>query len=238
LHRQHSVNLNFKKMEKKKMFFTGMVAWFIISTLGVQAQEIQQKSKFTTGTDLYSNYIFRGTKFGKGPSVQPNLKYINGGFSAGVWGSFDASGYAEADPFISFSFPFGLSLGLTDYYYPGLEVFDVSKITGSQALEINAGFTKGGLNLSANYIINEAGGAASAGGDTYFQAGYAFTNFSLFAGGGNGWHTSDGNFNLCNVGFGTTKEIKLSETFSIPVTGQVILNPDREQLFLVVGFSF
>jgi hypothetical protein len=225
-------------MERKKMFFTGMVAWFIISTLGVQAQEIRQKSKFTTGADLYSNYIFRGTKFGKGPSVQPSVKYIIGGFTAGVWGAFDASGYTEADPYVSYSFPFGLSLGLTDYYYPGLELFDVSKSTGSQAVEINSGFATGGLTLSANYILNEAGGAASAGGDTYFQAGYAFTSFSLFAGAGSGWHTSDGKFNLCNVGLGTTKEIKLTDSFSIPVSGQVIINPDREQLFLVVGFSF
>jgi hypothetical protein len=60
----------------------------------------------------------------------------------------------------------------------------------------------------------------------------------LFAGGGNGWHTKDGEFDLCNVGISTTKEIKLSDSFSIPVSGQIIVNPDREQLFVVVGFSF
>jgi hypothetical protein len=127
---------------------------------------------------------------------------------------------------------------VTDYYYPGLELFDFSEATGSQAIEINAGFTTGGLSLSANYIVNEAGGAASAGGDMYFQAGYAFTNFSLFAGGGTGWHTLDGEFDMCNVGISTTKEIKLSDSLSIPVLGQIIVNPDREQLFVVVGFSF
>jgi len=225
-------------MEKKKMFFMGLVTMLICSSIGVQAQESIQKSKFNAGADLYSNYIFRGTKFGKGPSVQPSVKYIDGGFTAGVWGSFDASGYAEADPYVSFTFPFGLSFGVTDYYYPGLELFDLSDSTGGQALEINTGFTKGGLSLSANYIINEAGGAASAGGDMYFQAGYAFSNFNLFVGAGDGWHTSDGKFALCNVGLGTSKVIKLTDTFSIPVNGQVILNPEREQLFVVVGFSF
>ena len=220
------------------MFLMGLVTMLICSSIGVQAQETIQKSKFTAGADLYSNYIFRGTKFGKGPSVQPSVKYISGGFTAGVWGSFDASGYAETDPYLSYTFPFGLSLGVTDYYYPGLDLFDLSEATGSQALEINAGFTKWGLSLSANYIVNKAGGAASAGNDTYFQAGYAFTNFSLFAGAGTGWHTEDGEFDLCHVGISTTKEIKLSESFSIPVIGQVIVNPDREQLFVVVGFSF
>ncbi len=220
------------------MFFTVLAAMLICSSTVVMAQETENKSKFTAGADLYSNYIFRGTKFGQGPSVQPNVKYVNGGFTAGVWGAFDASGYAETDPYLSYTFPFGLSLGVTDYYYPGLEFFDLSEETGSQALEINTGFTKGGLSLGANYIVNKAGGAASAGNDLYFQAGYAFTNFSLFAGGGTGWHTIDGEFDLCHVGISTTKEIRLTDTFSIPVIGQVILNPDREQLFVVVGFSF
>jgi hypothetical protein len=127
---------------------------------------------------------------------------------------------------------------MTDYYYPGTPFFEVSDTAGSHAFEINGGFARGGLSLSANYIINEAGVAGSAGGDLYFQAGYAFKDFNLFAGAGDGWHTSDGEFALCNVGIGTSKTIKLSETFSIPVNGQVILNPEKEQFYLVVGFSF
>jgi hypothetical protein len=220
------------------MIFTGLIALMLISTIRMQAQSEVSKSKFSAGADLYSNYIWRGTKFGKGPAVQPSVKFTSGGLTLGVWGSYDASGYAETDPYISYSLPFGLSLGVTDYYYPGLKFFETSDTTGSQVFELNSGFTKGGLTLSANYIVNKAGGAGSVGGDTYFQAGYAFSSFNIFAGAGNGWHTSDGKFDLCHVGLGTTKEIKLTETFSIPVTGQVILNPDKEQLYVVVGFSF
>jgi hypothetical protein len=153
-------------------------------------------------------------------------------------GSFDASGYVETDPYFSIALPAGLSIGMTDYYYPELLFFETSKTDGSHAFEINGGFNIGGLSLSANYILNEAGGAASTGGDKYFQAGYAFTNFNLFAGAGDGWHTTDGKFALCNIGIGTSKEIKLTDTFSIPVSGQVILNPDKEQFFVVIGFSF
>lgn len=201
----------------------------------LKAQNESSGSHFTTGADIYSNYIWRGSKFGIGPAFQPSVKFTAGGFTAGVWGSFDASGYTEVDPYISYSFPFGLSLGITDYYYPGLggSFFADS----SNAYELNAGFTKGGFSLSANYILNEAPVPASAGADMYFQVGYAFSSFSLFAGAGDGWHSSDGEFNLCNIGLSTSKEIKLSETFSVPVTGQVVLNPDKKQLFLVVGFS-
>ena len=225
-------------MKKSRLLFTGLVVIFIVTTTQVKAQEKESRSNFNVGADVYSNYIWRGTKFGKGPSLQPSVKFVTGGLTIGVWGSFDGSGYAETDPYVSYSFPFGLSVGLTDYYYTGLPVFETSDTAGSHALEINTGFAKGGLSLSANYIVNEAGGAASKGSDMYFQTGYAFNYFSLSVGAGDGWHTVDGEFGLCLVAIGTTKEIKITDTFSIPVNGQIILNPDREQLYVVVGFSF
>ncbi len=201
------------------------------------SQDEENASRFSAGADLYSNYIWRGTKFGTGPAFQPSVKYTVNGFTAGVWGSFDAGGYAESDLYVSYTMPFGLSLGITDYYYPGLDYFDYSDSTGSHAFEINAGFSISGLNLSANYIINEAGGAASAGGDMYFQAGYQFKYFNIGIGAGNGWHTSDGKFNICLLTLGTGKTIQITDKFSIPVSGQIILNPEREQFFVVVGFS-
>ncbi|MCU0472044.1 MAG: hypothetical protein MUC93_01595 [Bacteroidales bacterium] len=225
-------------MKNPVLIFAGMVLMLFTLTIGVNAQDEEKSSKFTTGADLYSNYVWRGTRFGQGPHLQPTVKYSNGGLTIGIWGSFDLNGYSETDPYISYSMPFGLSLGVTDYYYPGLPLFEISDTAGSHALELNAGYSYKGLTLSANYILNEAGGAASAGGDMYFQAGYGFNAVSLWVGAGNGWHTSDGEFKLCNLGIGTTKTIIVSDNFSIPVTGQVILNPDREQLFLVIGFTF
>ena len=225
-------------MEKTRTCLTGLFFLVIISTTSLQAQDEVKNSNFSVGADFYTNYIWRGTKFGTGPSVQPSVKFTSGVFTVGVWGSYDSHGYAETDPYISLGFKSGLSIGLTNYYYPGLKIFETSDTAGSNALEINAGFTKGGLSLSANYIVNQAGGAGSVGGDKYFQAGYTFSNFSVFAGAGDGWHTSNGKFNLCNIGVGATKVINVTENFSIPVNGQVILNPEREQLFVVVGFSF
>lgn len=224
-------------MKNPIFIFTVMVLMVLTTTGNVSAQDEESGSNFSAGTDFYTNYIWRGTKLGQGPSVQPNVKFESGGFTLGVWGSFDASGYAETDPYISYSFPFGLSLGFTDYYYPGLKLFDISKMSGSQAFELNAGFSKGGFSLSGNYIFNEAGGAASAGGDKYFQAGYSWSNVNVFVGAGDGWHTSNGNFNVCNIGLGTTKEIQITENFSLPVNGQVIFNPEREELFVVFGLS-
>jgi hypothetical protein len=211
---------------------------FLVLTLTIMSYadiNAQEGSSWSAGVDLYSNYVWRGSKFGTGPAVQPTVKFNTGGLTIGVWGSFDASGYTEADPYISYAFSNGLSFGLTDYYYPGLGGSFTAD--SSNAYEINIGFTKGGLSLSANYILNEALLPASAGKDKYFQASYAFTDFNITVGAGDGWHTSDGKFNVCNVGIGTGKEIKISDTFSIPVTGQVIYNPEKNLLYMVVGIS-
>ncbi|MDZ7693405.1 MAG: hypothetical protein U5K69_20190 [Balneolaceae bacterium] len=130
------------------------------------------------------------------------------------------------DLYASYSFDFGLSLGITDYYYPGSLYFDGE----SHAYELNGGYSSGDFSISANYILNEAAGAGSAGGDMSLQAGYG----PVFVGAGDGWHSSDGDFALVNVGIGTSKEIEVTDTFSIPLSGSVILNPDQEQLYIVV----
>ncbi len=221
----------------KRLFFIA-IAVIVFSPSVLKAQDGETKSSpFSAGADFYSNYIWRGTKFGTGPAFQPSVSFATGGLTIGVWGSFDAAGYTEADAYASYGFDFGLSLGLTDYYYPGLDYFDVSDTSGSHAFEINLGYGIGGLSLSGNYIVNEAGGAGSAGGDKYFQASYDFTNFNIFLGAGDGWHTSNGDFKVCNVGIGTSKTIEITDKFSVPVTGQVILNPDKKQFYMVVGFT-
>lgn len=222
--------------ERRLILLSVFIVCCLLPVQELFSQE-DEGNKFKISTDFYSSYLFRGTKYGSGPSIQPLLKFSTDLFSAGGWGSFDFNGYQESDLFFSFSLPAGFSLGMTDYYYPGLDYFDYSTETGSHSFELNAGFRSGGVSASANYILNEARGAGSAGSDLYFQAGYSFRFFNLFAGAGNGWHTSSGNFNICNLGLGISKTIKVTESFSVPVTGQVISNPEREKLYIVIGFT-
>jgi hypothetical protein len=51
-------------------------------------------------------------------SLSAFRKISRGRINNRVWGSFDAAGYTETDPYISYTLPFGLSIGMTDYYYP------------------------------------------------------------------------------------------------------------------------
>lgn len=229
-------------MKKHYKIFYGLLlllGFMINKTLYSQTEE---SNSWTTGADFYSSFIWRGTKYGTGPAFQPVLELTTGSFKIGAWGSFDFTGYQETDIYFSFSLSEGFSLGMTDYYSPDLRYFDYSRTSGSHAFEINLGYSKENLNLSANYILNKAGNIGSLGSDLYFQVGYAFSFFSLFIGAGNGWHTykpyEDKNiFNVCNIGLETSKTIIITDRFSIPVIGKLIFNPDKEQMFIVVGFT-
>ena len=209
---------------KKKITLIAF-ALLAICTLNVKAQ-------WTAGTDVVSSYIWRGSKAGAF-SIQPTIKYTDGGFSIGAWGSGDLTTGApeEADLFASYSFKSGLSLGVTDYHYNSSKLF----ASNVHAFEANLGYTVGKLSLSGNYIFNTASG--SLGNDKYFEVGYQFASAKLFVGAGDGWYTNDGSFQVCNIGISTTKTLKISDSFSIPFTGSVIVNPNKEQIFYVVAMS-
>jgi uncharacterized protein (TIGR02001 family) len=222
-------------MRKMKIWAVAMIA--LVAATSVKAQE------FTTSADLVSSYVWRGVQYA-GVSVQPGVKFTTGGLSVGAWGStglkdgaLGTALYNEMDLYASYATSFGLTVGLTDYYYPGTQYFDLSTATGAHGLEVNLGYTTGGLSLAANYMLNEAGGAATKGGDTYFELGYAFKAFSIFAGAGSGWHTPDGAFGVVNVGLKTSKTISITDKFSLPLSGSVILNPTTQQFFIVAGVS-
>lgn len=207
-------------------------------TLFLKGQEETNKSNVSVNFDIYSNYIWRGTKFGTGPSIQPNVYYQQKFFKIGIWGAYDASGYSESDLYFSINLPFGISIGMTDYYYPGTDYFSFDDSTGTHAFEINFNYSIKNLSISANYILNEAPIAGSKGEDKYFQITYTGKKFYMFLGAGDGWYTVNNKFNICNIGLGTKKELVISEKFTIPIDGQVILNPDKKNLYVVVGMSF
>jgi hypothetical protein len=222
----------------KKLLFLAMgIAFFT----GMKAQEL------SVGLDFYNRYVFRGVDFGNAPSLQPSITFTSGNFTLGAWGAYATTGdfSGEADLYASYAFDFGLSLGATSYYFPGSSWFELDEGVSSHAIELNLGYEISSFSFAANYIVNDSrGGAGAEGGDTYFELGYAAGMFDLFVGAGNGWHSADGmysdegNFQVVNVGIGTSKDIQITEAFAIPMSGSFILNPHTEQVHLVVGVSF
>lgn len=211
-----------------------------ICTLNVKAQE----SSWNAGLDLYNSYVWRGSKFGTGPSFQPGVNYSLGGLTIGAWGAYSFSNnrfvieegaevdaYIETDLYVSYGLSLGekasLTFTVTDYFFHGGSAmyFDGD----SHYFEPLVTLEVGPLSLTGAYMTQVE--------DMYFEAGLAIGAATLFAGAGDGQYTIDQEFNFCNVGVKTSKEIKISDSFSIPVSGSVILNPSTEQFHIVVGLS-
>jgi len=224
---------------------------FLILGLGlafVTGNAQEKKGSFDVSADIVSRYVFRGVDFGNSPAIQPTVEYSNGGFAIGAWGSYafssssaGADAFQEADLYSSYSFDFGLSVGITDYYYPGTSWFELEDEVSSHAFEMNLGYEIGNFSIAGNYALNDSrAGAGEEDGVVYFEAGFAAKNFNLFIGGGDGWHVASGekgDFQIVNIGIGTEKEIKITESFSLPMFGMIFVNPNSEQYDIVVGIS-
>lgn len=226
----------------KKKITLIVFALLAICTLNVNAQE---ESSWSTGVDLYNTYVWRGTKFGSGPSLQPTLSFSNGGFSIGAWGAYSFASssfsiteneattepYMEADLFASYGFDLGdnssLTFTVTDYFFP---TNDSKYFDGNQHyFEPMVSLGLGNFSLAGAYMTNS--------NDTYLEAGLTVGSVDLFAGAGDGAYTKDEKFNVCNLGLKTSKELKITDSFSIPVTGAVILNQSTEQFHIMVGIT-
>lgn len=198
--------------------------------------------------DLKSRYIWRGLDYGNAPSIQPGIEYAAGNFAIGTWSAFatvpnydGGVNFREFDLYASYGFDFGLSLGITDYHYPNLgeSFFEFSSGKSTHAFELNASQALSDFSVSANYLLNDAAPSnGSTAGTYYFELGYAYENISVFAGAGDGWHTADGSFQVSNIGLEVTKELKVTDSFSLGLNAAVILNPNTELMHFVAGISF
>lgn len=213
---------------KKSMVM--MLLLLVTLTATVMAQETE--SCVTVTADFVSSYIWRGSKMGNGPAIEPTVKFTAGGFTLGAWGNYCFSdNEADETDFYAF-YDFGkVNLGFSGYYFVGDSFFK----TENHAFEVNGGISLGNFSLSANYIFNK--GAGSKGGDTYVEASFTAGSINIFAGAGNGWYTPNTNFNLCNIGLRVSRDIAITDRFTLPISGSLILNPTTEQLFLVAAFT-
>ncbi len=213
-----------------------LIVAFALSMSMPATTTFAQGIEVSTGVDYYSTYVWRGVSY-SGPSLQPSVEVSMGGFSLGAWGSQGFDGFQEMDFYVGYEMDFGLSLGITDYFYPSTSTSPSGPFldTDSHAYELNTGYSIDALSVSANYIF---AGGGSSGEDIYLEAGFSFDKADVFIGAGNGWHTSNEDFAIVNVGISTSKEISITDSFSIPVSGAVVLNPETEDVYIVVGLSF
>ena len=197
------------------------------------------------GADVVSSYVWRGTQFGTGPAVQPwfTLPELTSGLELGVWGSFPlsddggehASGQTyELDLYASYDFgPFALTI--TNYTFPTASgVYDTASYELFDGdMEVTASASLGAIGLTVGYFTDlEA---------LYVEAGTTVGGMDLAIGygsDGDGAFYAGGDSGLVNVSLGGSKDIKITDDYSLPLFGSFIYNPDAEAAFMVVGMSF
>jgi hypothetical protein len=68
-------------MKRGVALFKGLIVILVLSSCTSAFSQESSGSKFSVGSDFYSSYIWRGSKYGTGSAVQPSFKFTAGGFS-------------------------------------------------------------------------------------------------------------------------------------------------------------
>lgn len=237
--------------------FPGAIGLLLLAAMSPPSLPAQAVPEVSVGVDLVSRYVWRGMNLGDAPSVQPSIGLAFKGWEVGTWGAYSLANEItegdEIDFWLGYSrdLPDGGSFGLvlTDYYYPNggaklsnFQDHDDEDGPGAHTLEIGASFT-----FSEAVPITLAGYMNvhnDAGNNVYLQVAYPMavgeTSLDLFLGvtpGSDenpGYYGTDA-FSVLDVGLTATKEVELSDRFSLPVSGSWIVNPNLDVAYLVVG---
>jgi hypothetical protein len=224
----------------------------IAAVFSVKAQEV------SVGADVVSSYVWRGT-YQTSTAIQPSVGFSVGGFSLSAWGSSPVSNeaaiFGAAGKEVDFTASYevaGLSLAVTDYWWAGEGAFNYFMYDSHRTehvYEFTLGYTlpieKLPLSLSWNTFFagsdyNNADGKRSY--SSYFELGYPFKVKDIGLDAALGLTPWEGtyapNLSVINISLKATKEIKITDSFTLPVFGQVITNPRSEDIFFVVGASF
>jgi len=241
---------------KTPLALLGMLA---LSAFGARRVLAQESLEVSVGVDFVSRYIWRGLNVGDSPSIQPAVTFSKEGFEFGAWGAYSMSNQItdgdEIDFWAGYSFEVGdggsLGFILTDYYFPNAGVefsnfnnYDDEDGPGAHLLEIGTSLTlPGSFPLSVSGYVNffnDAGHNAYVQLDAPVTVGE--TSLDLFAGFTPGSEDNPDlygtdSFAFINLGLTATKEVPITETFSLPVFGTLILNPNDDIFHFVLGFS-
>lgn len=215
-----------------------LVAILSISTINAQEKS---KASFDIGVDFASRYVWRGLEFSDSPAVQPYAEYTSGNFTLGAWASYETGGQVvgqEFDFYAGYSFG-AVSLGFTDYSFPvdGLSdgYFQIKNHIGEATISFD-GVEK--LPLSILLGVNVYNDDANS---VYTEIGYPFkigeTELSAFIGAGNEIYSVEADFAVTNFGVSASKDIKITDSFSLGVSTSAIFNPDTEDAYLVFLIS-
>ena len=233
-------------MKKIVLFAMGLV--MSMSTIA------QDEIETTISGDIVSRYIWRGQDLGD-VSLQPTLGIGYKGFSLTAWGNVGLTNSEDTKEFdLTLAYTTGgFNIGITDYWFntgldPDNRYFMYNAHSTNHVFEANIGYDFGFAslqwytNFAGNDGVNKSGNRAYS---SYFEANVPFklatvdwtatAGFIPFATSFyNDWTSG---FSVTNLALKATKDIKITDSFSIPIFGQVVANPRTQKAYLVLGFT-
>ena len=238
------IKLNYTNMREMKYLALALLA--ILPT----AATAQEKVETTVSADVVNQYIWRGQDLGD-VSLQPTLGIDYKGFSLSAWGSVGLSDKDDTKEFdLTASYGVGgFHVGVTDYWFnsPNEKYFSYASHKTSHVFEGNIGYDFG--PVAFNWYTNFAGndGVNKSGKRAYSSYAEATAPFKL---GGCDWEATVGfvpyatsfygdanGFAVTNLGLKATKEIKVTDSFVVPIFAGVTANASTEKAYLVFGFT-
>ncbi len=230
----------------KGLFLTSLLL------LGATAAEAQDEIETTISGDVVSSYIWRGQDLGNA-SLQPTLGVGYKGLSLTAWGSVglaEASDTKELDLTLAYTIG-GFNVGITDYWFndgldPDGRYFKYDAHGTNHVFEANIGYDFGPLALQwyTNFAGND--GTNKDGKRAYSSYAEVIVPFKLSAiewtatAGAVPWATTSygtTGFAVTNLALKATKDIRITDTFSVPVFAQIVANPCSQKAYLALGFT-
>ena len=228
----------------------------VMSMTAIAQDEIESESKIETtiSGDIVSSYIWRGQDLGN-VSLQPTLGIGYKGLSLTAWGSVGLTNSDDTKEFdLTLAYTTGgFNIGITDYWFnagldPDNRYFMYNAHSTNHVFEANIGYDFGFAslqwytNFAGNDGVNESGKRAYS---SYVEASVPFKLATV------DWTATVGvipyattfynewtsGFSVTNVALKATKDIKITDSFSIPIFGQVVANPRTQKAYLVLGFT-
>ena len=228
----------------------------VMSMTAIAQDEIESESKIETtiSGDIVSSYIWRGQDLGN-VSLQPTLGIGYKGLSLTAWGSVGLTNSDDTKEFdLTLAYTTGgFNIGITDYWFnagldPDNRYFMYNAHSTNHVFEANIGYDFGFAslqwytNFAGNDGVNESGKRAYS---SYVEASVPFKLATV------DWTATVGvipyatpfynewtsGFSVTNLALKATKDIKITDSFSIPIFGQVVANPRTQKAYLVLGFT-
>ena len=212
----------------------------------------QEKVETTIAADFVNEYIWRGLKLGD-VAVQPTLGVGYKGLSLTAWGSYGLSNKDDVKEFdLTLGYTIGgLNIGITDYWFsegldPDARYFKYDAHSTNHVFEANIGYDFGPValgwytNFAGNDGKNKSGKRAYS---SYFEASVPFrlatVDWTATMGAvpyASSYYGTNG-FAVTNLSLRATKDIRVTDSFSIPIFAQLTGNPCSQKAYLVFGFT-